>query len=134
MNKTVKQFLDRIPPWVAVLLVIVFIAAMYLYNASREKKETFIPMLSYGRGVGRLDFKGCKNDEERQGLMCYKPCDNDFTGVGPICWYKHPRVYARGLKRIDTKKCNANEDRELLNCYDKCLDNYKGVGAFCWKI
>ena len=39
---------------------------------------------SYGRGAG--DPLVCKSTEEEQAALCYDPCKNGFSGVGPVCW------------------------------------------------
>jgi len=39
---------------------------------------------SYGRGFG--SFPGCTNEQQKNGLLCYDHCKDDFIGVGPVCW------------------------------------------------
>jgi hypothetical protein len=39
---------------------------------------------SYGRGVGGLP--GCAAGQEEDAGLCYPPCTDGFTGVGPLCW------------------------------------------------
>lgn len=39
---------------------------------------------SYGRGAG--ETLACPQGTEKNGLLCYKPCDNGYKGVGPVCW------------------------------------------------
>lgn len=41
---------------------------------------------SYGRGAGEV--MKCKDGEEKDGGLCYKPCKDGYKGVGPVCWFK----------------------------------------------
>jgi hypothetical protein len=41
---------------------------------------------SYGRGVG-VPLSKCKDGLVRDGALCYSPCDDGYTGAGPVCWY-----------------------------------------------
>jgi len=36
------------------------------------------------RGLGHIS-KTCEDGEEKQAGICYKDCDENFEGVGPIC-------------------------------------------------
>jgi hypothetical protein len=41
---------------------------------------------AYGRGVG-VPLSKCKVGLVKDGALCYIPCDNGYTGLGPVCWY-----------------------------------------------
>ena len=43
---------------------------------------------SYGRTAGKPMI--CKPEEEENAALCYKPCTDDFNGVGPVCWQECP--------------------------------------------
>merc|ERR1712151_900940 len=38
-----------------------------------------------GRGVGK-PIHTCGEGLVQSGLLCYPPCRQNFTGVGPVCW------------------------------------------------
>jgi len=40
---------------------------------------------TYDRGVGR-PITTCDPPLEEDGALCYTPCNDAFTGVGPVCW------------------------------------------------
>ncbi len=39
---------------------------------------------SYGRGAGTPLI--CEPGLEMSGLLCYPPCNNGYSGNGPVCW------------------------------------------------
>ena len=43
----------------------------------------FINALTIKIGIG--SFK-CGIDEEKNGLLCYPKCEENYVGVGPVCW------------------------------------------------
>lgn len=43
---------------------------------------------NYGRGAG--EPFSCKPGTERNGLLCYPTCKNDYAGNGPVCWQRCP--------------------------------------------
>lgn len=47
---------------------------------------------SYGRGAGK-PVHTCKDGEEEQDGLCYKPCKPGDKGVGPVCWRSCPAGY-----------------------------------------
>ncbi len=40
---------------------------------------------AYGRGVGK-PISACAPGLEEDALLCYPPCKEGYTGVGPVCW------------------------------------------------
>lgn len=40
---------------------------------------------TYGRGVGSIP-RDCPAGKEYDAGLCYVPCRDGFTGVGPVCW------------------------------------------------
>lgn len=55
-------------------------------NAVNEK---MCWMGSYGRGVGTIPNQ-CNSGMELRDGLCYKPCAQGYTGVGPVCWQSCP--------------------------------------------
>jgi len=51
---------------------------------------------SYGRGAGKP--MKCKDGDERDGALCYPPCRDRYSGVGPVCWGECPS---------NTRRCGA---------------------------
>jgi hypothetical protein len=43
---------------------------------------------SYGRTAGKP--MSCSPDLETDAGLCYSPCSEDYTGVGPVCWGECP--------------------------------------------
>lgn len=43
---------------------------------------------SYGRTAGTP--LGCPAGQVEDASLCYPPCDNDFNGIGPVCWGNCP--------------------------------------------
>lgn len=102
----------------------------------------------YGRGAGRSCLHGffecdCNSDEQRNGLMCYPRCRDNFhefgccvcspdcpegmTDVGISCQKNsHPRGAGSVLSTCGDKE----EDAAL--CYSKCDTGFHGVGPVCW--
>lgn len=48
---------------------------------------------SHGRGVGTIPTD-CGPGRVYDAGLCYDPCRNGFTGVGPVCWGTCPKGYA----------------------------------------
>ncbi|MFK0571634.1 lipase family protein [Endozoicomonas sp.] len=106
---------------------------------------------SYGRGAGKP--LGCRPNEERNGLLCYKKCKNGYKGRGPVCWQQCPKgyknhgatcyrnffhffgkkTYGRGAGRTLTSKCDSGLEKDGLLCYSQCKSGYNGVGPVCWE-
>ena len=106
---------------------------------------------SYGRGAGAP--LGCRQGEERNGLLCYPKCSKGFYGVGPVCWEACPGGFrdhgascyksitnwffkksrGRGAGRKLTNNCDKGLEKDGLLCYPKCKESYRGVGPVCWQ-
>lgn len=100
---------------------------------------------AYGRGAGR-PIHTCHTGEEQNGLLCYPVCNNDFYGVGPVCWqncpnnyrddgafcYKPPS-YGRGAGYTSEGSClNENKqgcEKNGLLWYPKCQEGFHAVGC-----
>ena len=98
-------------------------------------------LFAEGRGVGKA-IHTC-NELEKNGLLCYPYCKENFTGVGPVCWEncpdvfhddgafcRKPTAYGRGVGYAlwNKQKC-LNENQEGcekwgLLYYPKCKSNY----------
>jgi hypothetical protein len=106
---------------------------------------------AHGRGVGRV-VHTCRAGTEQSGLLCYPPCEQQFAGVGPVCWERCPAgatdggVFCRAAGKVHTKKsygrgvgevlrCGADEQQDLTFfglCYPACRSREDGVGPVCW--
>ncbi len=86
---------------------------------------------SYGNGVG-VPLSTCPPGSEKDGLLCYPPCEPGYTGVGPVCWqdcppgYRDdgafcakPAEYGRGAGRVPDVTCPAGFSQ-------------RGIGAAAW--
>jgi hypothetical protein len=40
---------------------------------------------AYGRGVGK-PIHTCEEGWEKNGALCYPLCEEDYHGLGPVCW------------------------------------------------
>ena len=58
---------------------------------------------SYGRTAGTPLI--CKPDEDENAALCYKPCADNFNGVGPVCWEECPE----GLNKCGALCLGPNE-------------------------
>ena len=71
----------------------------------------------YGRGVGRSPT--CRDDEDKNGALCYPKCRSGYYGVGPVCWKgcngfgrddgafcAKPGPYGRGAGRSPCTGCS----------------------------
>ena len=87
----------------------------------------------------------CPEGEELDAGLCYKRCDEGYTGIGPVCWGNcsnnttdigaicNKKSYGRGVGTTPTE-CSADKEKDALLCYKKCETNYKGIGPICWGI
>ena len=39
-----------------------------------------------GRGIGTMPDACPQEAPKKSGLLCYKECNADYTGLGPVCW------------------------------------------------
>jgi hypothetical protein len=53
-------------------------------GATCRKDVSVISKSSYGRGAGAVP--NCSSGLEADAGLCYPACDQDFHGVGPVCW------------------------------------------------
>jgi hypothetical protein len=70
---------------------------------------------SYGRGAGHgLDT--CPSDaSDRDGLLCYPPCQSGYNADGPVCWQQCDS----GMKGVLTD-CIGSVDGKNCPWYNKC--------------
>lgn len=40
-----------------------------------------------------LSSPRCREGEDRDGLLCYRPCRRGYNGVGPVCWDRRPQGF-----------------------------------------
>lgn len=48
---------------------------------------------THGRGVGVP--LACAENEDYDAALCYKPCKDEFKGIGPVCWGSCPAGYTQ---------------------------------------
>ena len=71
----------------------------------------------YGRGAGNVP--SCRDDEDKNGALCYPKCRSGYYGVGPVCWKgcagfgrddgafcAKPGPYGRGAGRSPCTGCS----------------------------
>jgi hypothetical protein len=156
--KTLASAVATLPSFLLGLLVLVFLAILgigtyfaweFYSDCSKEGKSTLSCIIeeinplpdSYSRGVGKP--LTCADGEDYDAGLCYKPCKEGFTGVGPVCWRTCPRgfidqgafcrkqEFGRGIGKPLT--CADGEDYDAGLCYQKCPQGFGGVGPVCWK-
>ena len=80
-----------------------------------KKEACWRNALSRGRGHYEPEDGKCKADEERgPGGMCYKKCNDLYSGLGPVCWADCSKT---NFKTSGLLFCCADEDTcgELLS-------------------
>lgn len=103
---------------------------------------------AYGRGVGEV-ISACRADQEKNGLLCYPKCRDNYYGVGPVCWeycpaefrddgafcYK-PSAYGRGVGYAIWNEDECKRDNPELGCekwgavwYPKCREHFHNVAC-----
>ena len=82
-----------------------------------------------GRGVGH-PIHACPAGLENDASLCYVPCKEGYTGVGPVCWSKSHAPYGRGVGV--PLGCSPTEEENASLCYKKCDSGFAGVGPVCW--
>ena len=85
-------------------------------------------MKSIGRGVGKV-IHACPEGLQNEASLCYVPCREGYTGVGPLCWLKG-KAYSRGVGV--PLGCSPTEEENASLCYKKCDSGFAGVGPVCW--
>jgi len=117
-----------------------------------ELPDKFCWKKSRGRGVGSIGKLACKDTEQWDAGLCYKPCPSGMKGVGPVCWefcksgesdtgafcghwwppyWRAKKTQGRGVGGI-TSKCTQGADYDAGLCYEQCGPGMKGVGPVCW--
>lgn len=103
---------------------------------------------SYGRGVGE-PITTCRNDLQKNGLLCYPYCNSGYYGVGPVCWQSCPSdfrddgafcfksgPYGRGAGYALWNEDSCWDDNPSTGCekwglmwYPKCKTNFHNVAC-----
>lgn len=71
---------------------------------------------SKGRGVGKPMH--CKGSQEYDAGLCYKRCENNYHGVGPVCWQDCPDTQAHGCGAgcaADSSQCVEQTVSQVLS-------------------
>jgi hypothetical protein len=96
---------------------------------------------TYFRNIGTVP--DCSPAQVKDAGLCYEPCRDGYSGVGPVCYANCPAgwkdtgvacikdSYGNGAG-LPLNECGEKEMDAGL-CYNKCKDGYKGVSAVCWK-
>lgn len=103
---------------------------------------------TYGRGAGK-PLTTCRNNEERNGALCYPTCKSGFYGSGPLCWQQcpaggfmdigagcqKPQSYGRGGGYViwDGWRCNRDNSQGCEQWgalwYPKCRAGFYAAGC-----
>lgn len=89
---------------------------------------------SYGRGVGKV-ISSCKNDQDKDGALCYPKCIEGYRGVGPVCWENCPSgftdigLFCTRPAHIYGKGCCCTIFTK--SCCNSCQSGYKDDGCTC---
>ncbi len=87
----------------------------------------------------------CPQGTVEEAGLCYKPCRENYYGVGPVCWGKCPsntkdlgatcqkESYNRGAGTAPTS-CPNDREKEGGLCYRKCREGYAGKITECYGI
>ncbi len=121
----------------------------YFAEVASANKVEFCWRQSYGRGVGE-PLSTCPN-ADKDGLLCYPLCKDNYNGVGPVCWQKCPSgmpdrgvtcekvTYGRGAGYVLWKEDKCKKEHSDVGCekagalwYPKCKPGYKTTTVnFC---
>ncbi|MBX3265733.1 MAG: hypothetical protein KF831_03425 [Acidobacteria bacterium] len=86
---------------------------------------------SYGRGAGQP--MECREGLEKDAGLCYRPCSENQTGVGPVCWDKcpsHVPVSCGAGCAADQKTCASITTSQVLSVAQASLSLASmGAGA-----
>lgn len=89
---------------------------------------------AYGRGVGQ-PISVCRDDEEKNGALCYPKCKDGYYGVGPVCWEKCKSDYtdtglfcSKGLHTYGKGCCCTIFTK---SCCSNCREGYTDFGCTC---
>ena len=111
------------------------ILAVTLAEHAVPDKTTSCWKSAYGRGVGK-PVHYCKAPLEVNELLCYTPCKEGYTGVGPVCWRNQDNKkgsisYGRGVGV--PMECSPDEEEDAALCYPPCNHGWKGIEPVCWQ-
>lgn len=67
----------------------------------------------------------CRAGEEKQGGLCYKPCREGYSGVGPVCWGKAPEGWVL---------CGMGAAKDKKTCTSKVATMITSVGSLALSI
>ena len=126
---------------------LVLVSAVLLLSAATVQAEGNCWKDAYGRGVG-VPISTCAPGLDEDAGLCYTPCKDDYTGVGPVCWQNcpdgftdtgvdclKPAAYGRGAGYAlwDEDKCEEENPQGCeqygLLYYPKCRDGYYAFGC-----
>ncbi|XP_024527100.1 uncharacterized protein LOC112345149, partial [Selaginella moellendorffii] len=82
-----------------------------------------------GRGAG-VPVSSCHNGSERNGMLCYKQCSANHTGVGPVCWRSCPSD-TRDMGGVCWSSYGKGCCCTVFGCCGGCKPGYKDAGCFC---
>ncbi len=93
-----------------------------------DSRQEYCYRQTYGRGVG-APVSTCREDEDKNGALCYPKCREGFHGVGPVCWEGCPDGYTdtgalctrpAATEHLTVKLSNCSEGFEntLLSCFN----------------
>lgn len=119
-----------------VLGVIVLLGTLSFFTAAVARADDNLPL--------------CEAGQEYDAGLCYDPCSEGYSGVGPVCWERCPvdfiddgafcrknavitakDSYGRGAGEPMT--CASTEELDGALCYPLCNDGYSGEGPVCWQ-
>ena len=71
--------------FIGMMVIAGLAAGQQITLVGEENKEQTCWLRAEGRGVG-VPISSCPADKEKDGLLCYPLCRDNFDGVGPVCW------------------------------------------------
>ena len=117
------------------LFILVTMLAVTLAEHAVPDKTSSCWKSAYGRGVGK-PIHYCAPPLVEDAWLCYTPCREGYTGVGPVCWRNSdnksgPFSYGRGVGK--PMGCSPNEEEDAALCYKPCESGWKGIEPVCWQ-
>lgn len=67
--------------------------------------------------IGKMEAPTCAGGMDKDAGLCYKSCNNNFEGIGPICWSKDPPE-KEGWRKVGLDIYN-NYPRDMHGLRDK---------------
>jgi|GEM_PF-1782787 len=135
------------------------LAAVMRWIALRvaSDRQPYCYRKSYGRTIGK-PLSVCRDNEEKNGALCYPRCRQGFKGVGPVCWQycpdrfrdigvscAKPAAYGRGggfpwkfgdklndrgmFHRCEKRYGRGKCEKYGAIVYPKCKAGYKAFGS-----